>query len=144
MDESGLEWQGVVRKEHLGGTKIQDLKEATRAKKAASRPCCKTGHHLICNRRFLRRKKLQLWQLKCPKNAIGSDLVVGKKKVFTLKVATAIRGLKCEKAGAEMLKALNGGLRWLTRMCQVAWKLAKTPTDWQTVVIIVLHKKDNR
>ena len=30
----------------------------------------------------------------------------------------------------EMLKALNGeGVHWLTRVCQVAWKLRKTPKD---------------
>ena len=40
-----------------------------------------------------------------------------------------------------MLKALTvGGVRWLT-MCQVAWKLGKTPKDWQTGVIIPLYKK---
>ena len=62
-------------------------------------------------------------------------------------VATATRGLKSEKATGEdeiqpeMLKALNGGVCWLTRVCQVAWKLGKTPKDWQTGVIIPTCKK---
>ena len=44
-----------------------------------------------------------------------------------------------------MLKALNGeGVRWLIRVCQVAWKLGKTPKDWQTGVIIPIYKKGNR
>ena len=45
----------------------------------------------------------------------------------------------------EMLKALTGeGVRWLTRLCQVAWKLKKTPKDWQTCVIVPINKKGNR
>ena len=50
-----------------------------------------------------------------------------KKEVFTLTgVAAVIRGLESGKATGEdkirpeMLTALNGGVRWLTRMCQVA------------------------
>ena len=41
-------------------------------------------------------------------------------------VAAAIQGLESEKAAdedkirPEMLKALNGGVHWLTRVCQVA------------------------
>ena len=76
----------------------------------------------------------------------------GKEDVFTLtEVAAAIRGLKSGKAAGEdeirpeMLKALNGeGVRWLTRGCQVAWKLGKTPEDRQTGVIIPIFKKSNR
>ena len=42
----------------------------------------------------------------------------------------------------EMLKAWTGeGILWLTRVCQVAWKLGKTPRDWQTGVIISIFKK---
>ena len=75
-----------------------------------------------------------------------------KEEVFTLtEVTAAIRGLKSGKAAgedeipAEMLKALNGeGVRWLTRVCQVAWKLGKTPKDWQTDVIIPIYKKGDR
>ena len=45
----------------------------------------------------------------------------------------------------KMLKTLNGeGERWLTTMCQVAWKLGKTPNDWKTGVIIPIDKKSDR
>ena len=67
----------------------------------------------------------------------------GKEEVFTLtKVAAAMRRLKFEKAAGEceirpeMLKGLNGEVCWLTRVYQVVWKLAKTPKDWKTGVII--------
>ena len=73
-------------------------------------------------------------------------------EVFTAaEVATAIKGIKSGKAAGEdeirpeMLKALTGeGILWLTRVCQVAWKLGKTPRDWQTGVIIPTFKKGDR
>ena len=41
-----------------------------------------------------------------------------------------------------MLKTLTREeIPWLTRVCQVAWKLGKTPRDWQTGVIIPIFKK---
>ena len=73
-------------------------------------------------------------------------------EVFTAaEVATAIKGIKSEKAAGkneirpEMLKALTGeGIIWLMRVCQVEWKLGKTPRDWQTGVIIPIFKKGDR
>ena len=44
-----------------------------------------------------------------------------------------------------MLKALNKEeIRWLTKVCHVAWKVGKTPKDWQTGVIIPAYKKSDR
>ena len=71
-----------------------------------------------------------------------------KEEVFTsTEVATAIRGLKFEKVSGkdklrlEMLKALNGeGVRWLTRVCQVAWNFGKMLKYWQISVIIPICK----
>ena len=66
-------------------------------------------------------------------------------------VATAFKGIKSGKAAGEdeirpeMLNALTGdGILWLTRVCQVAWKLGKTPRDWQTGVINPIFKKGDR
>ena len=66
-------------------------------------------------------------------------------------MAAAIRGLKSGKAAGEdeirpeMLKALNGEeVCWLTRVCQVARKLGKTPKDWQTGVITPIYKNGDR
>ena len=63
-------------------------------------------------------------------------------------VATAIKGIKSEKAlgedeiRLEMLKALTGEeIFWLTRVCQVAWNFGKTPKDWQTGVVIPIFKE---
>ena len=77
---------------------------------------------------------------------------LGEDEVFTeAEVATAIKGIKSKKAAGEdkirpeMLKALTGEeISWLTRVCQVAWKLGKTPRDWQTGVIIPIFKKRDR
>ena len=49
-----------MRKEHVVGTKI--YKKPSEQRKMLSRPCCKTGHHLICVSCILRREKLQLRQ----------------------------------------------------------------------------------
>ena len=75
-----------------------------------------------------------------------------KEEVFTAaEVATAVKGIKSRKAAGEdeirpeMLKVLTReGILWLTRVCQVAWKLGKTSRDWQTGVIIPIFKKGDR
>ena len=75
-----------------------------------------------------------------------------KKQVLTsTKVTAAIQGLKSGKAAGEneirpeMLKTLNEEeVRWLARVCQVAWKLGKTPKVWQIGVIIPIYKKGDR
>ena len=77
---------------------------------------------------------------------------LGEEEFFTAaEVATAITGKKSGKAAGEdeirpeMLKALIGeGILWLTQVYQVAWKLGKTPRDWQTGVIIPKFKKGDR
>ena len=67
-------------------------------------------------------------------------------------VNAVIKSLKTEKAPgeddirSEMLKAMNMyGVRWLTRVCKVACGTGQAPKQWQTSVIIPIHKKeDNR
>ena len=52
------------------------------------------------------------------------------------------KGCGKDKIRPEMFKTLNGEtVRWLTRMCQLAWKFGKTPKDWQTNAIIPIYKK---
>ena len=36
------------------------------------------------------------------------------------------KGAGKDKIRPEMLKALNGKVRWLTKVCQVAWQRRKT------------------
>ena len=63
-------------------------------------------------------------------------------------VATAIKQLNSGKAAGgdeirpEMLKSLAWvGILWLTRVCQLPFKLGKTPKDWQTGVIIPIYSR---
>ena len=73
-------------------------------------------------------------------------------EVFTAaEVATVIKGIKSgrdagkDEITPEILKALTGeGILWLTRVCQVVWKLGKIPRDLQTGVIIPIFKKGDR
>ncbi|KAI2665653.1 Craniofacial development protein 2 [Labeo rohita] len=42
----------------------------------------------------------------------------------------------------EYLKSLDVvGLSWLTRLCNIAWRLGTVPLDWQTGVVVPLFKK---
>ena len=66
-------------------------------------------------------------------------------------MSTAIKSLKAGKAPgeddiqSEMLKAMNNfGVRWLTRVCQVAWKTSEVPKQRQTSVLIPIQKKKER
>jgi len=75
----------------------------------------------------------------------------GRGSLTAREVATAIGRLKSRKAAGEeeirpeMLKALNSEvIIWLTKVCQVAWKLGKTPKECQTGVIIPIFKKGDR
>ena len=115
-----------------------------------------TGNILRDEKEILSRWRKYFENLLNPVSATHTDTYVtidfGKDEVFTLtEVAAAIRELKSGKAAGqdeirpEMLKALNGeGVCWLTRMCQVEWKLGKTPKDRETGVIIPIYKKDDR
>ena len=65
-------------------------------------------------------------------------------------MAAAKQNMKSKKADGEdeirskMLKTSNEeGVRRLTRVCLVAWKLGKTPKDWQTGVITPIYKEGN-
>jgi len=50
----------------------------------------------------------------------------------------------CDEIEHEMLKALNQGVLWLTRVCQVAWCAGRARKDGQIGVIIPIHKKGDR
>ena len=61
-----------------------------------------------------------------------------------------IKSLKTGKASGknirpEMLKAMNiYGVRWLTRVCKVACRTGQAQKQWQTNVIIPIHKKGDK
>ncbi|GAA6106566.1 receptor-type tyrosine-protein phosphatase F-like, partial [Tachysurus ichikawai] len=45
----------------------------------------------------------------------------------------------------EYLESLDVvGLSWLTRLCNIAWRLGTVPLDWQTGVVVPLFKKGDR
>ncbi|RJG15506.1 hypothetical protein D4A39_16625 [Alcanivorax profundi] len=45
----------------------------------------------------------------------------------------------------EYLKSLDVvGLSWLTRLCNIAWRMGTVPLDWQTGVVVPLFKKGDR
>ena len=44
-----------------------------------------------------------------------------------------------------MLTAMNNfGVCCLTRVCQVTWKTGEVPKQWQTSVLIRIHKKGDK
>ncbi|KAI3359498.1 hypothetical protein L3Q82_013894 [Scortum barcoo] len=45
----------------------------------------------------------------------------------------------------EYLKSLDVvGLSWLTRLCNIAWRLGTVPLEWQTGLVVPLFKKGDR
>ncbi|KAI3364291.1 hypothetical protein L3Q82_011098, partial [Scortum barcoo] len=45
----------------------------------------------------------------------------------------------------EYLKSLDVvGLSWLTRLCNIAWRLGTVPLEWQTGVVVPLFKRGDR
>ena len=45
----------------------------------------------------------------------------------------------------KMLKAMNTyGVRWVTRVCKVACRTGQAPKQWQTRVIIPIHKEGDK
>ena len=74
---------------------------------------------------------------------IGEDI-----QITEADVNAVIKSLKTGKAPGEddirleMLKAMNiYGVCWLTRVCKVACRTGQAPKQWQTGVIISIHKK---
>ena len=73
---------------------------------------------------------------------VGEDI-----QITEADVNAVIISLKTGKApGAddirpEMLKAINMyDVRWLTRVCKVAYRTGQAPKQWQTSVIVPIHK----
>ena len=79
MDENGLEWRRVARKEHLGRTKM--LKKLFEQRKMRLRPFCNTGHHLICNSVF-RGAKIRSSDLGGIWSSVGFQLFIGKQSIW--------------------------------------------------------------
>ena len=77
---------------------------------------------------------------------VGEDI-----QITEADVNAVIKSLKTGKAPGEddirpeMLKAMNiHGVRWLTRVCKVACSTGQAPKQWQTSVIIPIHKKGDK
>jgi len=78
------------------------------------------------------------------------EVYLGEENAITaIEVFPAVKTLKaagCGEIRPEMLKALNEGMIWLTRVCQVAWwfRKAPAPKDWQTGVMILNTQKGRK
>ncbi|KAI3374595.1 hypothetical protein L3Q82_021173 [Scortum barcoo] len=55
------------------------------------------------------------------------------------------KALGVDEIRPEYLKSLDVvGLSWLTRLCNIAWRLGTVPLVWQTGVVVPLFKKGDR
>lgn len=71
--------------------------------------------------------------------------------IVVAEVGAVVKGLYGGKAAGvdeirlEMLKALaNVGVKWLTHLFNVAWKVGSVPLDWQTGVVVPIFKKGDQ
>ena len=69
----------------------------------------------------------------------------------TDEIQAAMRALNLDRAEGideirpELLKSLGRhGILWLTRVCRVAWREGRAPTDWQTGIVVPIFKKEDR
>ncbi|KAI3363117.1 hypothetical protein L3Q82_011764 [Scortum barcoo] len=59
--------------------------------------------------------------------------------------SSVARRLGVDEIRPEYLKSLDVvGLSWLTRLCNIAWRLGTVPLVWQTGVVVPLFKKGDR
>ncbi|KAI3369843.1 hypothetical protein L3Q82_024419 [Scortum barcoo] len=59
-----------------------------------------------------------------------------------VKLAPQWQGAGVDEIRPEYLKSLDVvGLSWLTRLCNIAWRLGTVPLEWQTGVVVPLFKK---
>ncbi|KAI3360193.1 hypothetical protein L3Q82_014512 [Scortum barcoo] len=57
-------------------------------------------------------------------------------------LAVARQAAGVDEIRPEYLKSLDVvGLSWLTRLCNIAWRLGTVPLEWQTRVVVPLFKK---
>ena len=73
---------------------------------------------------------------------VGEDIQITEAVIKSLKTGKAPGE---DDIRPEMLKAKNiHGVRWLTRVCKVACSTGQAPKQWQTSVIIPIHKKGDK
>ncbi|KAI3371645.1 hypothetical protein L3Q82_024214 [Scortum barcoo] len=76
------------------------------------------------------------------KQAAARTVLEAKTRVWEEFVA---RRLGVDEIRPEYLKSLDVvGLSWLTRLCNIAWRLGTVPLVWQTGVVVPLFKKGDR
>jgi len=50
-------------------------------------------------------------------------------------IVKTLKAAGCDEIRPEIPKALNHGVLWLTRVCQVSWCSGRAPKDWNAGVI---------
>ncbi|KAI3355396.1 hypothetical protein L3Q82_018240 [Scortum barcoo] len=73
------------------------------------------------------------------------DIVGRWKKYFEDLLNPTDLAFQVDEIRPEYLKSLDVvGLSWLTRLCNIAWRLGTVPLEWQTGVVVPLFKKGDR
>ncbi|KAI3368719.1 hypothetical protein L3Q82_025414 [Scortum barcoo] len=73
----------------------------------------------------------------------GGELLTSTEDIFSKLLGGKAPGV--DEIRPEYLKSLDVvGLSWLTRLCNIAWRLGTVPLEWQTGVVVPLFKKGDR
>jgi len=74
----------------------------------------------------------------------GKNTIIATKAFLVFKTFKAGKAVGCDEILPEMLRPLNQGVVWLTRVCQVAWCSGMALKHGQTGVIIPVRKNGDR
>ncbi|KAI3355631.1 hypothetical protein L3Q82_004184 [Scortum barcoo] len=123
--------------EEFGEAMEEDYRSASKRFWQTVRPAPQKGEAVLCQH------CLQCEKAEAGDSEVDSSITQAKPEVTEV-VCKLLSGKApgVDEIRPEYLKSLDVvGLSWLTRLCNIAWRLGTVPLEWQTGVVVPLFKK---